>query len=214
MAKSEFDDAGRRGLAFATGRRVLGALVVLVAAGSSLFRYGPYPELAPLPEESPGLGPTQLRAFLSELGEDGREAYLLFQGVDLLNPVLTAGFAVLLLAWILRRSGLGTGGARLALLIPVAALLADWLENLILSLAIRAYPAHRRDGSAASGVDGQVRAVRLYGPGCHRIRHRRAMGRSARAAGPVLTERAHPGQISPPRVIPTERFALDPLLTA
>ena len=58
----------------------------------------------------------------------------------LLNPILIGVAGAMILGWLLNRSRRADSGWRFVVLLPVAALCADLLENLIISIAIGAFP--------------------------------------------------------------------------
>ena len=77
---------------------------------------------------------------LEVLGAPGRGLYLQFQVWDLLNPILIGVAGAMLLGWLLERSQRTDSGWRFVVLLPVAALGADLLENLVISIAVGAFP--------------------------------------------------------------------------
>jgi len=129
----------------ATGARAAVALAALGLGGTLLFRLSPYDALksllggASLPEETI-TSPDQFAAVLEALGVAGRETYLQFQVWDLLNPILIGVAGALLLGWLLERGKLTSSAWRFVVLLPVAMLTADLLENLIISIGVVAYP--------------------------------------------------------------------------
>ncbi len=131
-------------LRWSTGRRVLQALLLMGLGGGALFQLGPYPTLkseaggAPLPEETV-MSPAAFRSFLSDLGESGRALYSSFQIWDLLNPLLIGFLGVALIGWLVGNSGL-VPGRRLVIIVPFVAPLADLGENILILLAIAAFP--------------------------------------------------------------------------
>ena len=130
----------------ATGRAVLVTLVMLLVSGFAIFRLGPYPALvaagAALPEETPGMSPERIHAFLDTLGETGRAGYARFQALDTVQAMLLAGFAMLLVAWILKRAGSARGAWRVLALVPLIVLGAEAVENVLLARAALAHPSH------------------------------------------------------------------------
>jgi hypothetical protein len=136
-------------LRWATGYRVVQAILVAAAGGFALFRFGPYSEVSsvagPLPEETVS-SRSDLHGFLQELGEGGRELYTTFQFWDFINPLLLGFFSVALVGWLLGRSRLASG-RNVAAAIPFVAPIADAMENAVLLLAIAAFPADPWVGS-------------------------------------------------------------------
>ena len=131
-------------LKLATGARAAVALAALLG-GSLLFRVSPYAAVksllggASLPEETI-TSSDRLAEILEVLGATGRESYLQFQVWDLLNPILIGVFGALLLGWLLKRSQRVNSTWRFVVLLPVVALGADLLENLVISIAVGAFP--------------------------------------------------------------------------
>ena len=132
---------------FATGRRVLYGLGTLIVGGGLLFGLGPFPRLqaaAPgglLPEQQLGYGPGQLLDFLDAIGAEGRTAYLHFQRLDILTPLLIGGSAALAIAWLLRRAGTTSGPWTWLPFVPALVLVAEVAENYVLVRAVHAFPA-------------------------------------------------------------------------
>jgi hypothetical protein len=132
-------------LKVATGVRAAVALAALGLGGTLLFRLSPYDALksqlvgASLPEEKI-TSPDQFAAILEALGVAGRETYLRFQVWDLINPILIGAAGVMLLGWLLKRGQRANSGWRFVVLLPIALLAADILENLIISVGVGAYP--------------------------------------------------------------------------
>ncbi len=132
-------------LKLATGGRAAVALAALGLGGTFLFRLSPYDavktllEGASLPEETI-TAPDRFAEILEALGAAGREAYLQFQVWDLLNPVLIGVAGAMLLGWLLKRSQRASSAWRYVALLPVALLAADLLENLVISIAVGAFP--------------------------------------------------------------------------
>lgn len=130
----------------ATGRRALYALGVMIGGGGLLFGVGPFVTVQQrtegrlIPEQQLGLEPERLAEFLGAIGAEGRAAYLQFQALDLLWPVLTGAAGGLTIAWLLKRSGTTSGLARVLPLTPTIVLVAEIGENSILAQATRAFP--------------------------------------------------------------------------
>ena len=136
--------AGERVLAWCTGARVLQSLVLLMAGGSALFRFGPYLKLKTLtggavfPEEEI-TQPEGLQRFLTEAGEAGRALYMQSQLWDVLNAVLIGLFAVALVGWVVGRSTEAPTRS-LLLLIPLVGPVADLVENGVIAASLAAFP--------------------------------------------------------------------------
>ncbi|MEM7052649.1 MAG: hypothetical protein AAF604_23500 [Acidobacteriota bacterium] len=117
-------------------------LVLWLGTAVLLFQLGPYAELraaagdAGLPEEAAGYSLPELEASLEALGEDGRETYRGFQGLDLINAVLTAVFFSLCLRFCFQRLFSPGNPAQWLALLPAVVGAAEVVENLaLLSLA-------------------------------------------------------------------------------
>lgn len=127
-----------------TGLRALVSLALLLVGGGLLFRLSPYPDVRfaagrSLPEETL-TGPSDLHQFLADLTPSVRELYLSFQGWDLLNPILMGLAGVMVLGWLMGGSSANDSRLRWILLLPILAAGADVTENLLLALAITAFP--------------------------------------------------------------------------
>lgn len=146
-----------RMLAFATGRRVLVALVFLGIGGTVLFRLGPYTGLKalarpyPLPEETT-TAPLELASFLQHLGSAGRDLYARFQWWDMLNPLLITVAGTLLMAWLIRHAGHERRIWRFAVFLPGIAGAADLIENFLLRAAIAAFPSVSGSGGMLANL--------------------------------------------------------------
>ncbi|NNF13600.1 MAG: hypothetical protein HKN72_10260 [Gemmatimonadetes bacterium] len=128
-----------------TGARSAVAAAALALGGTALFRLSPYDALkarlngASLPEETI-TPPHRLAEVLEALGAAGRASYLQFQVWDLLNPILMGVAGALLLGWLLKRGRRATSVWRWVVVFPVVLLMADLLENLVISVAVSAFP--------------------------------------------------------------------------
>ena len=133
--------------------------------GSLRFLFGPYPELlnlnnnAPLPEEQLST-PETVASFLEQIGPQGRELYIQFQFLDLLNPLIIVTFLLLTMAWLLKQRGEGSV-LRFVLLVPLLILVAELWENTLLALAGASYP---QSGSGIASV-GLATVLKFLGLG-------------------------------------------------
>ena len=140
-------------LKLATGARAAVALAALGLGGVPLFRASPYAAVksllggASLPEETI-TSTDRFAEVLEALGTAGRESYLQFQVWDLLNPVLIGVAGAMLLGWLLKRAQRASSTWRFVVLLPVALLTADLLENLVISIAVGAFPDRVAIGNA------------------------------------------------------------------
>ena len=140
-------------LKLATGARSAVALAAFGLGGTLLFRLSPYDAVkalldgASLPEETI-TSPDRFAEVLEALGAAGRESYLRFQVWDLLNPILIGIAGAMLLGWLLKRSQRASSTWRFVVLLPVALLTADLLENLVISIAVGSFPDRAAMGNA------------------------------------------------------------------
>ena len=140
-------------LKLATGARSAVALAAFGVGGTLLFRLSPYAAVktllddASLPEETI-TSTDRFAEVLEALGTAGRESYLQFQVWDLLNPVLIGVAGAMLLGWLLKRGQRANSTWRFVVLLPVALLTADLLENLVISIAVGAFPDRAAIGNA------------------------------------------------------------------
>jgi hypothetical protein len=140
-------------LKLANGARSAVALAAFGLGGTLLFRLSPYDAVkalldgASLPEETI-TSPDRFAEVLEALGTAGRELYLRFQVWDLLNPILIGVAGALLLGWLLKRGQRASSTWRFVVLLPVALLTADLLENLVISIAVGAFPDRAAIGNA------------------------------------------------------------------
>lgn len=140
-------------LRLATGTRTAVTLAAFAFGGTLLFRLSPYNDVkarldgASLPEETI-TSPDRFAEVLQVLGVVGRESYLQFQVWDLLNPILIGVAGAMLLGWLLKRGQRATSSWRFVVLLPVALLTADLLENLVIAIAVGAFPERVALGTA------------------------------------------------------------------
>ena len=137
----------------ATGARAAVALVAFGLGGTLLFRLSPYGAIKTLldgdslPEETI-TSPDRLSEVLQTLGAAGRELYVQFQVWDLANPILIGAAGAMLLGWLLKRGQRASSNWRMVVVLPVAMLAADLLENLVISIAVGAFPDRTAVGNA------------------------------------------------------------------
>ena len=140
-------------LKLATGGRAAASMATFLVGGMLLFRLSPYAALktllddASLPEETI-TSPDRLAEVLETLGTAGRASYLQFQVWDLANPILMGVAGAMLLGWLLERANRANSTWRFVVLLPVVLLATDLLENLVISIAVGAFPDRAALGSA------------------------------------------------------------------
>ena len=137
----------------ATGIRAAVAVAVFGIGGTFLFRLSPYDTVkalldgASLPEETI-TSPDRFAQVMASLDAAGRELYLQFQVWDLLNPILMGVAGTMLLGWLVKRRQRSGSAWRFVVLLPVAVLASDLLENGIISVAVSAFPGRAVIGNA------------------------------------------------------------------
>ncbi|MBM3121284.1 MAG: hypothetical protein FJZ97_03750 [Chloroflexi bacterium] len=130
-----------------TGRVALAGLVVFLLFGALVL-----PGQAVAAEQaSAGAGspdtsffykPDELLRQAEAYGEAGRAAYVRARWTfDLAFPLVYGFFLVTSIGWCLRRAAPPSSAWRLLSLVPVAAVLFDFLENTATSLVMSGYPA-------------------------------------------------------------------------
>jgi hypothetical protein len=131
----------------ATGRNILILFVLTMAVyAAMLFITIPgvlrHADGMTLPDLMPGgYEPQYIRQLFSELGDEGRGAYLRRQlPLDLVYPFLFALSNALILVYLLLRLGKATQKALLIATIPLAAGLFDYLENISTICMLLRYP--------------------------------------------------------------------------
>lgn len=142
----------------ASGRLAGLAAVLWLGLGAMVVWLGPYGQLSTLvPEQAPpeerfgGTG-AAVTAYLEALGPGGRELYRQSQLLDFLNPLLLAGAAVLIVCWGLRRTWPTRPGLRYMGLVPVAAGVADAVENVLMLSTLGAFPGAVAPAAAVAMV--------------------------------------------------------------
>lgn len=140
-------------LRLATGVRAALAVAAFGVGGTFLFRLSPYDTVkalldgVSLPEETITF-PDRFAQVMVALDAEGRELYLQFQLWDLLNPILMGVAGTMLLGWLVGRSRRSSSKWRFVVSLPIALLVADLLENGIISLAVTAFPDRAVLGNA------------------------------------------------------------------
>lgn len=88
-----------------------------------------------------GYSPGYVQLLFERLGEGGRHFYLTRQiPVDMLYPLLFAVTYALLLAFLLRKLGWGSDLISILCIVPMAAGIFDYLENIGIIVMLKAYP--------------------------------------------------------------------------
>lgn len=134
-------------------------LVILWVLGSALATTaGPYARLdavrgqVKVPEETPGLSPAGVTAFLSALGPEGRRLYGQAQWLDFVPALLFGGAGLGVLAWACTRLRLPASARWALAALPVLVVVAEVLENSLLLATIRAYPSSTPLAGGVGGV--------------------------------------------------------------
>ncbi|MCI0422282.1 MAG: hypothetical protein L0312_24185 [Acidobacteria bacterium] len=129
----------------ARGRNVLFALVVWLGFGVLLFQFTSYPTLQaannnqPLLEERLGYTADEAKQQMQALGE-WRASYRNFQILDYINAILMGCALTLALTFTLTRL-FGPGNPiRLLALLPIVAVVGEFLENTLLIVLTSSYP--------------------------------------------------------------------------
>jgi hypothetical protein len=155
------DTIYRRAELHATGRKlVLGGLLWLVSAAGVIALQARVAALTggrPVPDVLPFYTPQQLSALLDQYGEAGRRAFLQFTLYDLLYPFVAYGFALLVLAWLVRPFVRVDPRWAYVALVPVVGLAVELLEQIGFLLALFLL----RDGSGAWWPLAAVSAAKL-----------------------------------------------------
>lgn len=147
----------------ATGRVVVGSLVVWLTYATLFFAWGSYAALkhaggGPLLEETFGYSATDVQKWLELVGEAGRKSYHTFQLLDGLNASLMTIALTLSLAFALGRLVSARSPLQLLSYLPVLAGVADLLENSLLVAALSSFPS---ETTAAGSLVGSVTSAKL-----------------------------------------------------
>lgn len=129
-----------------TGRRAIVALVVFVVFVATVLPWQAgiaetYSAGVGSPDRSFWYSADRLYAFAEAYGADGRAAYVRARlTFDVVWPIVYAAMLVLVLGWELRRTTRSGSPWRLVVLLPVAALLADYVENICAAIVMARWP--------------------------------------------------------------------------
>ena len=121
--------------------------VSLVATLFCLALFHPYrvhfESLCPgqsLPDLLGLVGPSELHAHLERLGKAGRQAYWPIACIDMIFPLAYGALMISVTAWGLAGVAVESPRLRLAVALPVAAVVADFVENLLVQRAVAIFP--------------------------------------------------------------------------
>ena len=96
-------------------------------------------------------------------GADGRDAYVRARwSFDLVWPLVYGFFLVTAISWVGRRAYLAESRANLLNLVPVAAVLLDYSENVLTSIVMLRYPS---ESVIAASLASPVTVVKWLGVG-------------------------------------------------
>lgn len=129
-----------------TGRRALVGLALFVVFSAGVLPWqarlaAQYSAGAGSPDSSLWYSPSALYGFAEAYGAEGRASYVLARVTfDVLWPVVYTVMLVLVLGWLLARATRAGSATRLLVLVPVAAMLADYGENLCTAVVMARYP--------------------------------------------------------------------------
>jgi hypothetical protein len=132
-------------------RMARGRHILLLLAAVLAFNVGVFPlAVARIDAQSRGARPLDLRcgyspdtayALLGAYGAEGRRAYLWTElTADVLYPAVYALFLTLSVAYLFERARPASAVARRAAVLPFAALVADYLENVGVVVMVVRYP--------------------------------------------------------------------------
>jgi hypothetical protein len=142
--------------AAASGRRL--ALAALLYGVCLYFLGGAATKIAALtggltvPDLMKGFTARELYERLDAFGDEGRRIYFRAEMVDMVYPLaygFTCAFAIALAA---RRFFGGYARARLLVLLPLAAVVCDYLENASILTVLRGWPERQMTIAAVGGV--------------------------------------------------------------
>jgi hypothetical protein len=97
--------------------------------------------------------PEELYSHIASFDAQGRRLYTLHElTIDLLYPMISALLFSLAIAYLLRRTLPATHPAQRLALVPLAAMLADYLENICIVLILASYPERLRGLALVANV--------------------------------------------------------------
>jgi hypothetical protein len=134
-------------VAASTGRRALLGIAVFVVFSATVLPWqagiaAGYSEGVGSPDSSLWYSAHRLYELAEAYGPDGRAAYVRARVTfDVVWPVVYAAMLVLAAGWLLRLATRPLSRLRLTVLLPVAALVADYAENTCTALVMARYPA-------------------------------------------------------------------------
>lgn len=133
-------------VAMASGWAALVSVVVFVVFTALVLppqaaRAREYTGEAGSPDSSFWYTPDQLMGWAAAYGAEGRSAYVTARlTFDVVWPLVYTAMLVLVLGWLLGKATSPGSTARLALLLPLAALLFDYAENVSAAVVMARYP--------------------------------------------------------------------------
>jgi len=134
-------------VAASTGRRALIALAVFVAFTATVLPWqagiaAEYGEGVGSPDTSLWYSADGLYELAEAYGDDGRAAYVRARVTfDVVWPLVYAAMLALALGWLLRRATAPLARLRVVVLLPIAALLADYAENACTAIVMARWPS-------------------------------------------------------------------------
>jgi hypothetical protein len=134
-------------VAASTGRRALIALAVFVAFTATVLPWqagiaAEYGEGVGSPDTSLWYSADRLYELAEAYGDDGRAAYVRARVTfDVVWPLVYAAMLALALGWLLRRATAPLARLRVVVLLPIAALLADYAENACTAIVMARWPS-------------------------------------------------------------------------
>lgn len=127
-----------------SGRAVLLSLLVVLTCNALLvYFHQPFDRVAPgvgTPDLLALVPASELYAHLELMGVEGRRAYLPIAYVDMVYPLAYGAFMLLALGWGLADRATQLGWLGLVFWLPVIGVLADYVENSMVQVAIWTWP--------------------------------------------------------------------------